>query len=281
MDKFENAVAAHYRADGLLERIDAGLRAGGADPARLTPEDLAPVDEFHVGGREATVYAISRMSLSAADHVLDVGCGLGGAARYVATKFGCSVAGIDLTPEFIDVARALTARLGLEGLVRLETASALAMPFADGAFDAAYSFHVAMNIPDRAGLYREIARVMRPAGRLCIYDIMKTGPGDVVYPVPWAETADTSHLTSPAETRALLEEAGFEVGEIEDRREFALQFFRQRLGGGVGDGPPPPPPLGIHLVMGGTWREKFKNTLENTAAGRIAPVQMIASRKAA
>lgn len=280
MDNYENAVAAHYGTGGLLARIDAGLHAGGADPALLKPEDLAPVDEFHVGGRKATEHAIAKMSLSAADHVLDVGCGLGGAARYVAAELGCSVAGIDLTPEFIDVAKTLTARLGLDGQVRLEAASALAMPFEDGVFDAAYSFHVAMNIPNRAGLYREIARVMRPAGTLCIYDIMKTGPGEIVFPMPWAETPETSHLTSLEETQELLEEAGFEVREIEDRRDFALQFFRQRLAGRDGDGPPPPPPppLGIHLVMGGTWREKFKNTLENTSAGRIAPVQMIARR---
>jgi hypothetical protein len=105
---------------------------------------------------------------------------------------------------------------------------------------------------------------------------MKTGPGEIVYPVPWAETAATSHVTSPEEMRALLAAAGFEVRESEDRRDFALQFFRRRLGAAA-DGAPPP--LGIHLVMGETWREKFKNTLANTEAGRIAPVQMIAVRK--
>ncbi|MEE8172549.1 MAG: methyltransferase domain-containing protein, partial [Alphaproteobacteria bacterium] len=136
MDNLENAVAEHYGAADLLARIDAGLRAVGADPARLVPEDLAPVDEFHAGGREATQHAVSRMSLSAADHVLDVGCGLGGAARYIATEFGCSLTGIDLTPQFIDVAHTLTARLGLSASVRFESASALAMPFEDATFDA-------------------------------------------------------------------------------------------------------------------------------------------------
>ena len=275
MDGLENAVARHYGADDLLVRIEAGLKSSGADLANLTLEDLVPVDEFHVGGRKATQHALSRMSLSATDHVLDVGCGLGGAARYIAAQYGCRVTGIDLTPEYIDVAQQLTARLGLSASLRFETASALAMPFEDGSFDAAVTFHVAMNIQDRAGLYAEIARVLRPGATFCIYDVMKTGPGDIVYPAPWAETAETSHVASPEETLEYLRQAGFEIVETENRREFALQFFRQRIAGSESDGPPP---LSIHLLMGGTWREKFKNTLQNTEAGRIAPVQMIARR---
>jgi len=275
MDSLENAVAEHYGAADLLARIDAGLKSGGVDPASLTLEDLAPVDEFHIGGRQATQHALSKMSLAASDHVLDVGCGLGGAARYIAAEFGCRLTGIDLTPEYIDVAQKLTARLGLSTSPRFETASALAMPFEDETFDAAITFHVAMNIPDRAGLYAEIARVLRPGAMLCIYDVMKTGPGDIVYPAPWAETAETSHVASPEETQGYLRQAGFEIVETESRREFALQFFRQRVAGGESDGPPP---LGIHLLMGETWREKFKNMLQNTEAGRIAPVQMIARR---
>ena len=258
-----------------MARALAVSKWSGADLANLTLEDLVPVDEFHVGGRKATQHALSRMSLSATDHVLDVGCGLGGAARYIAAQYGCRVTGIDLTPEYIDVAQQLTARLGLSASLQFETASALAMPFEDGSFDAAVTFHVAMNIQDHAGLYAEIARVLRPGATFCIYDVMKTGPGDIVYPAPWAETAETSHVASPEETLEYLRQAGFEIVETENRREFALQFFRQRIAGSESDGPPP---LSIHLLMGGTWREKFKNTLQNTEAGRIAPVQMIARR---
>ena len=273
MKTLENAVAEHYGAADLLSRIDSRLKTAGTDPASPTPEDLAPVDEFHIGGRAATQHALSKMPLQASNHVLDVGCGLGGAARFIATEIGCKVTGIDLTPDYIDVAQALTARLGLSDSMLFETASALAMPFEDASFDAAISFHVAMNIPDRDGLYREIARVLRPGATFCLYDVMKTGPGEIVYPVPWSETAETSHVASPEETQTYLRQAGFEIVETENRRDFALQFFRQRLAGGDGDGPPP---LGIHLMMGETWREKFKNTLQNTEAGRIAPVQMIA-----
>ena len=272
MDSLENTIIQHYGADDLLARIDAGLKSSGIDPARLTLEDLAPVDEFHIGGREATQHALSKMSLNALDHVLDVGCGLGGAARYIASELCCRVTGIDLTPEFVHVARELTARLGLSASLNFKTANALAMPFEDETFDAAISFHVAMNIADRAGLYAEIARVIRPGATFCIYDVMKTGPGDIVYPAPWAETAEISHVISPEETQEYLRQAGFEIVEIENRRDFALQFFRHRIAGSENDGPPP---LGIHLLLGETWREKFKTTLQNTEAGRIAPVQII------
>jgi SAM-dependent methyltransferase len=273
-NELETAVAEHYSAADLLSRIDAGLRQAGRDPENLALEDLAPVDEFHIGGRPATQYAVAKMPLDAAHHVLDVGCGLGGAARYVAQEIGCAVSGIDLTPDYVDVANALTARVGLGDRMRFATASALDMPFADGAFDAAFTFHVAMNIAHRDGLYREIARVLKPGAAFCVYDVMRTGPGEVVYPTPWAETGATSHLASAEETESYLRAAGFDIRETESRRDFALEFFRQRLAGAA-DGPPP---LGIHLLMGATWREKFKNTLENIEAGRIAPVQIIATR---
>ena len=274
MKNMESAVAEHYGRAGLLARILEGLEANGADPNHLRPEDLAPVDEFHIGGRTATEYAVAKMSLRGDGHVLDVGCGIGGAARYIAAQVGCRVSGIDLTPEYIEVARALTERTGLGDKVDFEVASALAMPFEDQAFDAAITLHVAMNIRDRESLYGEIARVTKPGAILCIYDVMRKSDEALAFPVPWAESNQTSHLTTPEETRALLGGAGFEVHDVEDRTDIALEFFRQSLAAAA-DGPPP---LGVHLIMGAGAPEKFRNVLINIQAGRIAPVQMIASR---
>ncbi len=274
MKNMESAVAEHYGRAGLLARILEGLEANGADPNHLRPEDLAPVDEFHIGGRTATEYAVAKMFLRRDGHVLDVGCGIGGAARYIAAQVGCRVSGIDLTPEYIEVARALTERTGLGDKVDFEVASALAMPFEDAAFDAAITLHVAMNIRDRESLYGEIARVTKPGAILCIYDVMRKSDEALAFPVPWAESNQTSHLTTPEETRALLGGAGFEVHDVEDRTDIALEFFRQSLAAAA-DGPPP---LGVHLIMGAGAPEKFRNVLINIQAGRIAPVQMIASR---
>ncbi len=280
MNDIEAAVARHYGGAALLARILAGLEASGIDLDHLRPDDLAPVDEFHIGGRDATAHAVAKLDLDAGAQVLDVGCGIGGAARTIATQAGCRVTGVDLTPEFIEVARRLTELTGLDDKITFDCASALDMPFEDGAFDAAITLHVAMNIPERAALYGEIARVMKPGAALCIYDVMKAGAGELAYPVPWAEGPETSHLTTADEMRGLLDAAGFELREVEDRRDFARAFFQRALAAAA-ESEGKPPPLGIHLILGASVPEMFRNMLSNIEAGYIAPIQMIATRCAA
>jgi MPBQ/MSBQ methyltransferase len=274
-DELEGSVARHYGVADLTDRILKAASAAGIDTERISPEQLAPVDEFHIGGRAATAHAVARMGLQADHHVLDIGCGIGGATRYVAATFGCRVTGIDLTPGYIAAAEELARRTGLAGRIAYCVGSALAMPFADAAFDAARSLHVAMNIKDRAGLYRETARVLKPGAVLCVYDIMK-GTGDagdaLKFPLPWAQSAATSHLTTPAEMRALLAGAGFDVTEVEDRTPFAMELFRDAIASSASG----PAPLGLHIVMGASAREKSRNMLANLESGAIAPTLMLA-----
>jgi len=279
LSDIETAVARHYGNAELLARILAGLEASGVDLNRLRPDDLAPVDEFHIGGREATAHAVAKLTLDTKAHLLDVGCGIGGAARYIAAEIGCRVTGLDLTPEFIEVARRLTELTGLDDKIAYECASALDMPFEDGAFDAAITLHVAMNIRERATLYGEIARVLTPGATFCVYDVMKTGAGELTYPVPWAESPETSHLTTADEMRGLLDGAGFELREVEDRSVFARAHFQRTLAAAdASEGGPPP--LGTHLILGASAPVKFRNMLANIEAGHIAPTQMIATRRA-
>jgi SAM-dependent methyltransferase len=271
----EDSVARHYGVADLTGRILKAMAAAGIDADRVRPEQLAPIDEFHIGGRAATIHAVAKMGLEAGDHVLDLGCGIGGASRYMASTIGCRVTGIDLTPGYIAAARELARRTGLGDRISYCVGSALSMPFQDRTFDAALTFHVAMNIEDRAGLYEETARVLKPGATFCIYDVMKGENDGLKYPVPWAETPATSHLTTPQEMQVLLRDAGFEVREVQDRTAFGIAFFRESLAGtaaGV-------PPLGLHIVMGATAREKFTNMLANMESGVIAPVVMIAKRK--
>ena len=272
-EELERAVARHYGRAGLKDRILAAIAKAGLDANRLKAEDLAPVDEFHTGGRLETEHVLARVKFGRDDRVLDVGCGLGGAARFVAGKFGCHVTGIDLTPEYVELAGFLSEKTGLADRTDFKTASALQMPFADAAFDGAITFHVAMNIKDRAGLYRETARVLKPGATLCIYDVMKGSDEGVRFPVPWAESAENSHLTSAAEMQELLHTAGFRVTETEARSQFAIDFFRARLASTA-----PPPALGLHLLTGENTKEKFVNYLHNVEHGSVAPTAMIASR---
>jgi ubiquinone/menaquinone biosynthesis C-methylase UbiE len=277
-DDLEGAVAQHYgqhhgMAD-LTDRILKAMAAAGIDTARLSPEQLAPVDEFHIGGRAATIHAVAKMGLSAKDHVLDVGCGIGGATRYIAQSIGCRVTGIDLTPAYIAAAEELARRTGLADRIAYRVGSALAMPFADAAFDAALTLHVAMNIKDRVGLYREVARVLKPGAVFCVYDVMQGGSDGLRFPLPWAETPATSHLTTPDDMRGLLDAAGFAVTAVEDRTAFAVDFFRQSLANAAAGAPP----LGLHIVMGASTPAKLGNMLANLQAGAIAPTLMLARR---
>lgn len=272
-EDLERAVAQHYASGDLNSRILSAIAAVGLDADRLAPEQLSPVDEFHIGGRAATIHAVAKVALNPGDRVLDVGCGIGGATRYLAT-IGCRVTGIDLTPDYIAAAEELARRTGLAGHIDYRVASALAMPFEDGAFDAAITLHVAMNIADRAGLYREVARVLKPGAVFCSYDVMKGASDALMFPVPWAETPATSHLTTPQEMQALLHDAGFRVTEVENRTAFAIDFFRQSLAKASAG----PSPLGLHIMMGATARQKFQNMLANLESGAIAPTVMVARR---
>lgn len=274
-DDLERAVAGHYGKPDIVGRIWAALKAAGIDPDQVRAEDLAPVDEFHIGGRAASEAVLARMALGKGQHVLDIGCGIGGTTRYMAQAFGCRVSGIDLTPEFIDAARDLSARTGLAHLVGFEVASALALPFENATFDAAITFHVAMNIKDRPTLHAEAARVLKPGARFCVYDVMRGKTGAMRYPAPWADAAETSHLTSPEEMVDLLEQAGFSLEETEDRTAAGIAFFRQRLA----PSPEGPPPLGTHILLGPTAKERFENVMKGMEQGAIAPVVMIARKR--
>jgi MPBQ/MSBQ methyltransferase len=274
-DELETAVARHYGLPDLPQQIVSALAAAGLGADRIAPEALAPIDEFHIGGRAATAHVVSKMGLTADAHVLDVGCGLGGAARFIAGMHGCRVTGIDLTPDYVAVARLLAARTGLADRTDYDVASALDMPFADATFDAAITLHVAMNVGDRPALYAEVARVLKPNATFCVYDVMQGPNSGLRYPVPWAETPAVSHLRTPEEIRSLLLKAGFTVSDVEDRTAAGIAFFRQRLAKSG-----PMPPLGLHVLMGAQARDKFANMLAGLEAGCIAPVVIVARCKA-
>lgn len=274
--RIESGVAAHYgRADLGATILEALAKAGG-DPEAPTLDELAPVDEFHTAGRVTTVKALNMMPLSSGMHVLDAGCGIGGTSRYLAGEYGCRVTGLDLTPEYIDVARMLTMRVGLSGQCEFVQGSVLEMPFDDGSFDAAVTFHVAMNIEDRAGFYGELARVMKSGATLCVFDVMQGPVQGMFYPVPWAETETTSFLKSVDETRTLLADAGFSVTAEDNLKAFAQHFFEEAFAKMAAAGGPPP--VGLHLLTGQNSPEKFSNYLKSLQANHLEPIIMIAKR---
>jgi len=272
------SVASHYTHGGLLEAIRAGLEEIGKTPDTVLLEDLAPVDEFHIGGRAATETFLDHVAPGTDDHVLDVGCGLGGASRLAARRYGCRVAGIDLTAEYIETGNILCSWLGLEASVKLAQGDATATAYPDNSFNKAYMLHVGMNIADKSALALELYRVLKPGGTLGIYDVMRSGDGTLTFPVPWASGPEDSAVDAPARYRSALEAAGFQITAERNRRDFALDFFADlQTNADAADGPPP---LGLHILMGDTAPTKIRNMIDNISENRIAPFELISEKRA-
>jgi ubiquinone/menaquinone biosynthesis C-methylase UbiE len=270
-------VARHYSRGNLRDRLNAALADDGIDPGHWSIEALAPYDQFHGRGLEATVEIADLLRIGAGDHILDIGSGIGGPARYFTHRFGCAVTGIDLTAEFCAVARDLTRALDLERKVRFELGDALAMPFGDGSFDGAYSMNVSMNIADKGAFYREIHRVLKPGAWLALSEIAK-GPGaDPDYPTPWADSAHTSFLSTPEETRSGLADAGFDVVQLHSTLERALAFgARSRAMVERGE---KPPHRAVQLIHGETAARAMANTARALAESRIVPIEVLAGKR--
>ena len=256
-----DAVRDHYRASGLTERLKTALTAW-PDEQRLTPQQLASVDQFHTRGLAATVELAKLAGITAEMSVLDVGSGVGGPARFLAATYGCQVTGIDLSEPFVDAARYLTKRTGQSGQVSFEMASALELPFDAGSFDVALLQHVAMNISDRTRLYREIRRVLKSGGKFAIFDVVLNN-GEPLYPVPWARTPTTSFLLTAAATRAAIEPAGFRTLVWQDDTEAAKAWIAQLRA----SGPLPSPNLGV--VMGPDFAQLATNLGRSLLEGRL------------
>jgi SAM-dependent methyltransferase len=266
-------VSKHYGRSDLAERILGALRDAGKDAEHPTIEDLAPVDHFHLRGRDATLELARRAGLDAGAEglrVLDVGGGIGGPARTLAALGGCHVTVLDLTEDYCRVGERLTALTGLAGRVDFRHGDALAMPFDDESFDAAWTQHSSMNVPDKARLYMEIHRVLRPGGRLALHEIMAGTGGPPHFPVPWSSDGAISFLESEEWMRQRIAETGFREIVWESVTTIALDWLRERLSASG-----PPPPLGLQLLIGETARTALVNVARNLEQDRIRVVEAV------
>lgn len=275
--RIEQQIAAHYSHGGLINAIAKGLGELGLSPDTATVNDLSPVDEFHIGGRQASGHLLDQLNIQQNSKILDTGCGLGGGARFAAQTYGALVSGIDLTSEYIETGRVLCEWVGLADRVTLQQGSALSMPYTDGCFDCAYMMHVGMNIEAKDELFTEVHRTLAAGAKFGIYDIMRTNSADVMYPVPWAASIETSWLATPEDYKRALGNAGFDIVAENNRKDFALQFFAGIKEANATRGGPPA--LGLHTLMQNTTSEKVGNMIANIAEGAIAPVEVIAIKR--
>lgn len=274
------SIAAHYQHGNLLVAIESALIKMGKSRGAVSIADLSAVDEFHIGGRVATEHLMDKLHLTSAKTILDVGCGLGGAARFVAQHYDKKVIGIDLTTDFIQTGNELSKWVGLTDRVNLFAGNAINMPFQDGLFERAYMLHVGMNIEPKRCLFEDVYRVLKPNAYLGVYDLMRVNDGQLSYPVPWAENEHNCQLATLKQYIQALTESGFEVINTENRLEFSLQVFesqrnlnRQNLTKSA------KPLLSLHTLIKKDPALKFGNLLKNITADLVAPVEIIAFKK--
>jgi len=267
-----HAIANHWARDDIYGLIIAKLNEMSLPLETLTLENLAPIDHFHARGFPATVELADRLDIAPDQHIVDIGCGLGGPARYMAKRFQCRVSGIDITQPFVDTANKLTALLNMQEQVMIKIGDGHRLPYPDAFFDGAYTQHVTMNVADRPAFFAEAYRVLKPGAFFAVTEHGLGPQGDPYFPMPWSADGNGSFLVTPARTQAMLEQTGFEDIDLEYTGDKYLAGYRMALEKAEkGE----MPPLGIHLLMGDTALEKTRNSARNIAEGRTQPISLV------
>lgn len=269
MSAIETKVTGHYAGAGSpLVRVLDRLRDVGIDAHDLTEEMMSGIDQFHLGGRGATIRVLDDLGLAERTHVLDLGCGIGGPAQTMAATRNWKVLGADLTPEFVVAATELSALVNLAEATRFVVGDVTALDLEACSFGGATLFHVGMNLPDKAAVFREVARLLRPGGRFAVYDVMRTGPGEIAYPVPWGSDETSSFVESEEEYVEAIEQAGLSVERIENFAPLIPGFMATTNA---------TPGLDLTVLMGEAFPAMLENVRGGMAGGTLAPIEIIAA----
>lgn len=267
-----NRIARHWARNNIYATILNKLEEMALPLEQVTLKDLAPIDHFHSCGFPATTELADRLDVAPGQHVVDIGCGLGGPARYMANRFQCKVSGVDITPAFVEVANKLTVLLRMQRSVMILNGDGHNLPFSDGFFDGGYTQHVTMNVADRPAFYAEAYRVLKPGGFFAVTEIGMGPRGQPHYPMPWSTDGSGSYLVTPDETCSMLEDTGFTNIDIEFTWDKYLAGYQVTLAKAELD---ELPPLGTHLLMGDNALQNIRNSARNIEEQRTQPIALV------
>ena len=262
----------HYNRDGLVEVILDGLSAIGASRQAPSIEDLAPVDHFHTRGRDATLELLALSDVGPDARVLDVGGGIGGAARLLASAADCRVTVLDLTEEYVRTGRELTRRVGLSERVAFVHGDALRAPFDSGAFDVVWTQHATMNVVDKPAFFAR-------CGDCCV--LVAGSPCTRSWPGPCSRSAFRPLGKRPGDQSPALARAPARAAR---RARLPRAGVAGPIGRVAGVQPTPacrrvsapaPPALGLHLLLGSEYRAMFANQVANLEDERTRVVMAV------
>jgi SAM-dependent methyltransferase len=276
MTDLDDLLISQYGSEGLVDRVFEALKESRGRLEGLTTRDLIAMDSIHIRGRAATEELAGMAGVSSSWHVLDVGSGVGGTARYLAEEYSCTVTGLDITPDYVSLAEKLSELVGLEERTKFQCGSAVSTPFGDGTFDCVWMEHVLMNIPEKDRLTAELARILLPGGKLALHEVFEADGGEPLLPVPWSESPDTSFMMKAETMRQIFDSEGFTILEWQDVTGISRDWYRSMLDRFSRTGFPA---VGIHLVLGHNTREKLSNVLKNLEEERVTVIQAVLEKR--